>query len=127
MIAETCFFFVNDSNGRELGSSDIANADPTSMSHFPVTRGDNLRSVTQICFGTISWWSEPSLSVPSTTRPFPSFLSASLLIFEPSGSPLLRIVTFSIERLLLFVFETSMDPNLFETDCSDWLATNNFL
>jgi hypothetical protein len=52
-ITETFFFFENDGNGKELGSSDIANTDPAYMSHFSATGGESLRSTTRIYFGTI--------------------------------------------------------------------------
>jgi hypothetical protein len=53
-ITETCFFFENNGNGKELGSGDIAKANPAYMSHFSAIRGESLRSTTQIHFGTIS-------------------------------------------------------------------------
>jgi hypothetical protein len=53
-ITETCFFFENNGNGKELGSGDIAKADPAYMSHFSAIRGESLRSTTRIHFGTIS-------------------------------------------------------------------------
>jgi hypothetical protein len=42
MITETCFFFKNDGNRRELGSGDIANTNPMYMSHLPATGGKSL-------------------------------------------------------------------------------------
>uniref|UniRef100_A0A0A0K9L3 Uncharacterized protein n=1 Tax=Cucumis sativus TaxID=3659 RepID=A0A0A0K9L3_CUCSA len=114
-MADTCFFFENDGNGRELGDGDIENADPAYTSAFPAI---GLRTSTiRICFATVSG-AGPNLSVPHTTILSPSFFRASLLIFESRDSPRLKIVTFSITKLFFIAFKSS-ELDLFETDGSE--------
>lgn len=111
--AEDCFF-EKDGRGSALGDGDTANADPAYTSVFK----------TRICFVTISG-SGPNLWVPQTTKSSPSIFKASLLIFESSDSPLLRIVTFPITNPLLFAIFESSELDRLEIDGSDaaWLGT----